>query len=136
MEARILPYPTDAEPDDELERALARLRHLVETSAVPEARAFVKELVARWPEDPRVRKWDHVLEPPRVVRREPGRGRSYRQEWDWLKAHAHEYPGMWLLVYEDRLVAADRDPQVIRKIAREHPEWQDPLLHHEPERTE
>ena len=28
------------------------------------------------------------------------------KERAWLREHAHEYPGCWLAVYEDRLIAA------------------------------
>ena len=37
----------------------------------------------------------------------------------WLKEHAHEYPGCWLAIYEDNLIAADPDLQTVLARTRE-----------------
>ena len=131
MVPRTLTVESDPDPED-LEGALRRLRRLVETSEVPEARRYVKELAVRWPDDERVHHWDRVLEPPRVL---PARGkvaRSFRDDWGWMREHAHEYPGCWIAVHGKQLIAADPDPQVVRDAVRAHPEWSSPLLHFQP----
>lgn len=104
-------------PDGSMEADLQRLKSLVENSRVPEARAFVQVLEERWPESPRVQHWARVLAPPRSLPGRDGPNRSHRREIAWLKAHAHEYPGQWLAICEDELVAAsasltDVDEQV------------------------
>ena len=97
----------------ELDAELARLREMVEQSRVDEARLFVKELVTRWPEDGRVQHWATVLAPPVARVAGPASGRDLARENAWIRAHAHEYPGCWLAIYQDQLIAADPDPGVV-----------------------
>ena len=77
----------DPEPDD-LEGSLLCLRQLVEANRVPEARVFVKDLVAEWPDDPRVRHWDEVLELPRVTVQQSRLKRPLTPDFDWMRRHA------------------------------------------------
>lgn len=76
-----------------LSRSLARLGELLEKDAVEEARALVQELLVRWPDSERVRRWARVLEPPRSWRERRPRERALDRERDWLREHAHEHPG-------------------------------------------
>jgi hypothetical protein len=120
---------THASPVDE---DLARLRRLVEQGDVEGARAFVKVLEERWPDSPSVRQHARVLAPPvaRIARDEPNR--SFEAEYLWLRQHAHDYPGCWLAVLGDRLIAADPDPRTVLKVIRETPEAGRALLHFQP----
>jgi len=124
---------TDAVPtaQPDLEAALQRLRRLVEESDVEGARAYVKEVEAQWPDDRRVQQWARVLEPPRVVGTRPASGRAMDREVDWLKAHAREYPGCWLALEGERLVAADPDLKKVRTQVQEAGA-SDVLLYHQP----
>ena len=71
--------------------------------------AFVAELEQRWPDSPRVRRWARVLAPAEV-RLAPGvPSRSFDSEYEWLRQHRREYPGCWLAVQGDHLVAANPD---------------------------
>jgi hypothetical protein len=94
-----------------------RLRTLIETSRVPEARVLVKELAAKWPDVPAIRHYERALEPPKV------RAVPRRSDYDplpdyaWLREHGHEYAGSWLAVYKGRLVAADPDLKRVMEIA-------------------
>jgi hypothetical protein len=111
---------------------LDRLRSMVEHEDVEGARAFVKELEHRWPDSARVRHWARVLAPP-VARRVPGStGRSLDRERAWLREHGHEYPGCWLAVLGDRLIAADPDIGVVIQTIRSTPGAEDALLHLRP----
>src|SRR4051794_9578210 len=56
-------------PAPELEAELTQLRGLVEKSRIETARAFVRELVERWPKSRAVQRWARVLEPPTFVSR-------------------------------------------------------------------
>jgi hypothetical protein len=119
--------------DIELGERLGELRRLVETSRVPEARRFVKELVQDWPDEPRVQHWDKVLAPP-VARAVPGPGSGTDRSEDlkWLQRHAKEYPGCWIAVYQGRFIAADPSPdRVAEKIKSALPPGQRALLHFE-----
>ena len=91
---------------EDLEEALVRLRKLVEADAVEQARAAAPGMLERWPDDPRVQKWNQVLALPtvRVVPRDPRN--TWPEDRKWLRAHQHEYPGCWITVYGGRLVAA------------------------------
>jgi hypothetical protein len=114
-----MPVVEETVRDVELEEKLAELRRLFETSRIPEARLFVKELALAWPEDPRVRHWDKVLAPPvaRLIPG-PGTGRDRTRDYQWLDEHASEYPGCWIAVYEGELVAADPSLATVNEMIR------------------
>jgi hypothetical protein len=121
--------------DDELDQELARLRDDISHGGrVPEAREAVKELEARWPDDPRVQYWARVLAPPRVVPTPEAHlhRRPLDRERAWLKQHARDYPGCWLAVYEDRLIAADPDLSVVYAEVRRVLGTEGALLHWQP----
>ena len=118
----------------ELHQRLEQLRDDVSNGRVKEARAAVKELEARWPESKRVQYWARVLAPPVVIPTtgpDP-RSRPRDRERAWLKQHAREYPGCWLAVFEDRLVAVGPDPRVVLSEARRALGDQAALLHYQP----
>lgn len=111
---------------------LQHLRDLLERDRVEEARCFVKELQQRWPESERVRHYAHVLAPPVVRSRPDIPARSREREWKWLEEHGHEYPGCWLAVHEDRLIAVDPDRRVVTLRATEALGEETYLLYHQP----
>jgi hypothetical protein len=128
--------PTQLDPDPALNEDLLRLRGFLERSDIEGARAFVKELEHRWPESERVRHFARVLAPP-VARTLPGvRIRRLDQEYAWLRAHASEYPGCWLAVLGDRLVAADPDFIAVMAIVRQSQDTEQPLLFFQPKQNE
>jgi hypothetical protein len=109
--------PSEAETgrtdQEQLAADLQLLRDLLEADRVPEARRFVKELEQRWPEAERVQHYARVLEPPKVRMRPDHPARSRDREWKWLEEHGREYPGCWLAIYQDQLIAADPDRRVV-----------------------
>jgi hypothetical protein len=122
-----------AETDQErLAEDLKRLLALLEDGHVEAARAFVKELEQRWPDAERVQHYAHVLAPPKVRMRSDIPPRSREREWKWLQEHGHEYPGCWLSVYEDRLIAADPDRRVVVASTRKALGEESALLFHQP----
>jgi hypothetical protein len=123
-----------AEAGSELGASLERIRSLLEESDVEGARALARELEQRWPDDERVRYWARVLAPPvaRVLR--GVRIRRLDRENAWLREHAREYPGCWLAVFGDGLVAADPDLEVVLSKVGQTPGAQTALLHYEPPR--
>jgi hypothetical protein len=86
---------------------------------VEAARRLVQELEQRWPDSERVRHYAVVLAPPIARRRPDIPARPRDREWQWLQEHGHEYPGCWLAVHEDRLIAADPDRRVVLAKVRE-----------------
>jgi hypothetical protein len=107
--------PRTIDPEERAD--LEELIRLVEKSRVPQARELVVRLVEKWPDSPSVRHWARVLEPPCVLPRW-GAARSLERERAWLREHAQEYPGCWLAVYEDRLIAASPDRRSVVQAAR------------------
>src|SRR5438105_10652289 len=91
----------------ELASALKKIGSLLQTAAIEEARALVRDLAAEWPENARVRHYARVLAPPVVSVRPRSWYGSLRSERAWLRAHAHEHPGCWLAVLDDTLIAPD-----------------------------
>ncbi len=121
----------------ESERLAADLQHLLdllERDRVEDARWRVKELEQRWPASERVQHYARVLAPPVVRARPDIPARSSEREWKWLEEHGHEYPGCWLAIYEDRLIAADPDRRVVTAQATEALGEETYLLFHQPER--
>lgn len=122
----------------EPEQLAADLRHLnelLERERIEEARGYVKELQQRWPEAERVQHYAHVLAPPVAESRPDLPNVSHERAWKWLEEHGHEYPGCWLAMLEDRLIAADSDRRVVLAKTREILGHQCVLMFHQPEGT-
>jgi len=117
----------EQEPAEELRR----LQALVEDGRVEAARTLVTELAARCPESEGVRQWARVLAPPRIVGAQPASGSGLEAERRWLRAHAAEYPGCWLALDGDRLIAADADLKNVRS-SLDHEGLSGVLLHYQP----
>ena len=130
--------PGPQNDSDELLRRLIQLRADVSGGRIEEARAAVKDLAARWPDSERVQYWSRVLAPPtaRTMTGPDPRSRPLDRERAWLREHAREHPGCWLAVYEDRLIAADPDLEVVLTRANQTPEGQHALLYQQPGRPE
>jgi len=60
-----------------------------------------------------------VLALPEVRVLQGERARPLDRERDWLRQHSGDYPGCWLAVYQDRLIAADPDLSVVLGIVRQ-----------------
>src|SRR5947209_5788102 len=130
--------PSTEDNGHEFLRRLAQLRDDVSAGRFEEARALVKDLEARWPDSERVQYWSRVLAPPTACT-PPGpdpRSRPLDRERVWLREHAQEHPGCWLAVYEDRLIAADLDLEVVLTLANQTPEGRHALLYQQPGRPE
>ena len=111
---------------------LQQLVELVEASRVEEARALAPVLAARWPESQPIQHMARVLEPPKAAATGGRSGRALNRERAWLRTYAHEYPGCWLAVYEDRLIAADPDRRTVVAVARAALGEEGALLHFQP----
>jgi hypothetical protein len=100
---------------------LTELRALVEADDVEAARALAPKILDRWPDSPRAQHWARVLEPPkaRVLHGHPTV--SLEQERQWLLKHRHEYPGCWIAVKGDQLVAADPSLKRVHDILKDVP---------------
>jgi hypothetical protein len=112
---------------------LERLEQMLGRGAVEEARALVREMPDRWPDSPKVRQYARVLAPPEVRLGDRGSGRSRDLEHAWLREHAQEYPGCWIALLGDRMVAADPSVATVYAAMRDLPGGTEALLHFQPE---
>src|SRR4051812_34651790 len=121
-----------AKSENEMQAELARVIALVEQGQVEEARELAPQVAARWPEAGAIQHMARVLEPPRVIARGGPRDRDRAPENAWLKAHAREYPGCWLAVLEDRLLAAGPRFGEVLQAARAAPGGEEAILFYSP----
>jgi hypothetical protein len=128
--------PSEAETgstdQEQLAADLQHLRALLEADRVAEARRFVKELEQRWPKAERVQHYARVLQPPKVRMRPDLPARSREREWKWLEEHGREYPGCWLAIYGDQLIAADPDRRTVMAEAEQALGEETYLIFHQP----
>jgi len=73
------------------------------------ARALVQRLQTRWPGSEELEEYARLLAPLRAHVIPGEKGRPLDRERAWLAVHAREYPGCWLAVSGDDLIAADPD---------------------------
>jgi hypothetical protein len=123
------PEPDNPEGGAAVQAALAPLRGLLERGDQEGARRLVNGLLERWPDSPRLQHLARVLAPP-TTRLRPDIPPSDRsRERAWLRAHAHEYPGCWIAVLGDQLVAADRELQVVVSKMDQDPALKNAILY-------
>jgi hypothetical protein len=92
-----------------LHEALVSLRDRLERGDIDGARAMVARLTGEHPDSEDIRYYARMLARPQVISRPGEPSRRLDQERAWLRAHAREYPGCWLAVSGDTLVAAGPD---------------------------
>jgi hypothetical protein len=76
---------------------------MAETEQVSQARELVARALMSYPDDEELLNWKKLLAAPTVTLR-PGTGTDRVEEFQWLRAHAHSYRGMWVAVTGDELV--------------------------------
>jgi hypothetical protein len=113
---------TAADETPALPEELARLKELVETSRIDEARALVKQMEARWPGcSERVRRFAKVLALP-VARVAPGAYRKTPEQVDaenrWMEENRGKYPGNWVVIFGDQVIAVGPDLRAVNEKAR------------------
>ncbi len=116
-------------PELVLERELADIRELLAAGDVEESRRRVERLAVKWPDSDSVRRMSIVLAPPEVRVLTGGPSRRLNRERAWLKANAHRYPGCWLAVLGDDLLAAHPRLATVIERARAVPDGSEALLH-------
>lgn len=86
-----------------------RIRELVEQDYVAGARKLLAEALERGEQDAELLQWQRVLAPAKFLgfsdELEPDR----TPEFEWLRTHRKDYPGQWVALAEDRLLAHSAD---------------------------
>jgi len=122
--------------DNDAEAALAPLRGLLERADKEGARRLVGELLKQWPDSPRLQHLRRTLAPPTVRTRRDVKTVNHERERAWLRAHAPEYPGCWIAVLGDELVAADPSLSVVLDRMKRNPASGDAILYFAGRNTE
>jgi hypothetical protein len=102
----------------------------IEFNLIHVARDLLQEGLARYPRDAKLKRWATVLAPPlvRPTSRMAVRGRSREDEMAWLRQHADEYRGQWVVLLGKELLGAGRDLKAaLRRI--QHRLADAPLVH-------
>jgi hypothetical protein len=102
-----------------LAEELAAIGQLLVAGNLNEARRLVERLQSSHPDSEELGHYARLLAPFEVRIRPGERGRTLDRERTWLAAHAREYPGCWLAVSGDQLIAADPDYAVVLARVRE-----------------
>jgi len=120
--------------DESAEAGLNRLRELLGAGYIKEARSLLAKLHSLYLLDVEVDRYVRLLSRPtfRKVNIPQEDRRSFRKEFDWLKEHAHEYPGRWLAVYDGELVASGEHFREVRETAFNALHKEIALMHYQP----
>lgn len=122
MSAPLHRRSTEDQPDIE-----QQIRDLLAEGRIWEAQELLKSAGGdQAPVDPKLRE---VLAPPRI-RKSPVKGVDRSAEFHWLKTRAADYPGKWVALVGDDLVASsDTLKELLARLAGRHFE-REPLIHH------
>ena len=114
-----------------------RFRTLLDTGRPRAAVEALREAVERWPEVQAFQGYARtLLAPARYSIPQGPRVTDRKEEYAWLSAHGHEYPGQWLAVQGDALLAAHTSlKELVLNLTREFPD-SFPLLRKQPAGTD
>ena len=129
----IHPASAPVETVESEEDAVRVVRVLVESSRVREARERTAEFLKTWPDSRRLNTAARILAPA-VAKAVPPRKpqRSHSLENKWIVENARNYPGEWLLVFEDRLIASGPDLDEVIALGQQSEEGRDGVLWFQP----
>lgn len=127
MATRAVPEQRQAE-----ETMLADLQEMLRQGDVPGARDLVTQLLRQWPEAAWVKHYAHVLAPPRARLRQSVPAPSHDREYAWLQKNAASYPGCWLAVLDEQLIAADANFSAVARAVRQMEGAERALLYFQP----
>lgn len=71
--------------------------------ALREARRLAQACASRFPDNARIVKIAGWMELPKIVPSPPHERIDRRPDYEWLKQHAREYPGEWLVLCHGKL---------------------------------
>ena len=113
-----------------IQEDIQELRRLFQEDFVL-ARDYFREVYARHGDAPELAYYKDVFMPPKpVMRRATKPMRDLRPDYAWIKAHAHDYYGQWLALFDGQLLAHGSDEREVRRQAREQTESDQLLLFH------
>lgn len=116
----------------DLEEGLAHARSLLENGNLSGARACLSRFGEEWPEAERVARLSRLLTPAAVRLESEKPELSRTEEHQWLREHAHEYPGRWLALLGGKLIAAEQELSTVLDQVRRTARPDDVLLHFVP----
>jgi hypothetical protein len=119
-------------PDPDTRSYTERIRELVEQDRVQGARRLLAEALEQGAEEhePELLKWQRVLGPAKFLgfssELEPDR----TPEFTWLREHAKDYSGQWVILAADQLLAHSVDLKEALAVIKNLKTSRRPLLHY------
>ncbi len=98
---------------------IRRIRQALAQEHVEEARRLAAQAVQEFPGSESLQKLHHVLQPPRVIGTLPA-GKPWDKERAWLIKNSKSYPGMWVAIREDHLIAAHSDLKTVLETVQQN----------------
>jgi hypothetical protein len=112
-------HKTSATLEDDIEQ----LRGLLLDGSWKRTEEFYKEVHARHGDVPELAYWTRILGPAKVEVRQGKGARDPIRDYEWIHAHAEEYWGEWLALYDGELLAHGKDSgEVIREARVKSPQ--------------
>lgn len=91
--------------EEEPRSYVERIRELVERDRVDAARKLVAEAVAKGVQEEKLRYWQEVLAPAKILGTSPADEPDRTEDFRWLDAHWQEHRGQWVALFGGRLLA-------------------------------
>jgi len=108
-------------PAPTLEEDLRELDRLLYDS-IGAARDYYRQVAARHGDAPELARWERLFAPAEVKVRHGSPPRSLDRDYEWIHAHARDYWGEWLALYDGVLIAHGPDSgDVIDRARRASP---------------
>ena len=92
-------------PEEAPRSYVERIRELVEQDRVGAARALVAEAVAKGVQEEKLRHWQEVLAPAKILGTSPADEPDRTDDFHWIKSHWQEYRGQWVALFGGQLLA-------------------------------
>lgn len=116
------------------DQIVAAIRELVKTSQMDRARELVSTASDLFPADDDIKRWHRILSPPKTTRITlPTDAEKRREEFNWLKEHAQDFRGKWVVISGSELKGVADRLQEALKMARNKGHHSGGLVHRIPE---
>lgn len=122
----VLPDGQAAAPDA---AAVERIRQLLGEGRLQDARRLTAQALRSHPGHAGLLGLERTIAPGRVEPR-PGRYPDRRAELAWIAQNRDRYPGKWVALVGDRVIAIEDDAGVLLKKLRQQGVAETPLVHH------
>lgn len=97
------------------EDVLRGIRFALAAGAHQAAQRIASRGVTLYPDHSEIKKFAHVLAPPKILKKEGFPRSDLRANRDWLKSHRNEYQGQWVALHDGELMGYSQTLAELRK---------------------